>query len=509
MKMDNETSKTIKAERDTEISIYQNDFVEFVHMRFGIDMSHRLDDLYKAINKACDLFHYSPNNYLKELRKAHDHSLIIEQLINNITIGETYFFRDQKQMNLLTERILPDIIENKKREQNHHLRIWSAGVSSGEEIYTLAMILNEKFSDTAHWTVSLLGTDINTLQLNKAISGEYTEWSMRSIDDYYKNKYFKKINNKFYLSRDIIDKVTFYYLNLNDNTYPSIFNGTNAQDLILCRNVLIYFDSSRIKQVMHQFTQSLNADGYLILGASDPVHISDTHLKLFTPTVYQLFKRDEMKSQFSSGDEKISTLHETTHPIHGESETKQNDLTHLSLMKHEEIEKEIEELLSQCEWQKVLKLIALQELLEHKSLSLMRAKALALASIGELRLSLKICEECIASFPADKYIYFTYALIQQECHDFSAAEQSLKKVIYLDHAFVVAHFQLGLLQLRHHHDEMGIKSLRNALTLAKNHSEQEKVPAAMNVTYGQLAEILKNELEIYTQESIQGGTDGY
>lgn len=484
---------------ENEISRYKIDFINFIYHRFGIEMSKRSDDLYKTINKACQIFKFNPKDYLEELKKSNDHSAIVEHLINNITIGETYFFRDKNQMRALTETILPEIINCKKKQQNYNLRIWSAGVSSGEEIYTIAMILNEILEDNVNWKISLLGTDINTQQLKKAINGEYTEWSMRSIDEYYKNKYFKKNNNSFILSKKIVDMVNFSFLNLNENSYPSIFNGTNAQDIIFCRNVLIYFDATIIKNLMNKLSQCLNEGGYLILGASDPALYNETNLKLSQPTILQL--TSSLKKEVPSiVQEKLFTP--TVKIKAAKIDIKQTKQEPNRIVnKHAEIEA----LLACCEWQKVIKLITLQELLESKSLFLMRAKALALANIGQLKEAVKVCEECIALFPADKYIYFTYALVQQECHHLAAAETALRKVIYLDHAFVVAHFQLGLLHLKKHNKEIGLKSLRNALKLTKNYEQNDKVPGTTNVTYGQLAEILQNELDIYGAHNIERG----
>jgi chemotaxis protein methyltransferase CheR len=255
-------------------------FINLIKERLGIIIHiYQTKELCDAILEACIKFNLKPYDYFNKIKTCPTDSALLEFLVAGITVGETSFFRDKYQMKLIQHILLPQLIRAKEAAHDLTLRIWSAGCSTGEEIYTIAMLLTDMIL-LSNWTLHLLGTDINKAALEKAKAGIYSRWSMRSIPDYYKNKYFIEKNKMFKLSKDIINLVNFSYLNLNENFYPSILNGTVAQDLILCRNVMIYFDNEHITQIMNKFSQCLNEKGLLLLGASDPINIADTSLIL-------------------------------------------------------------------------------------------------------------------------------------------------------------------------------------------------------------------------------------
>ena len=271
----NETQKlysTVKA--------YEPRFIELIREKFGIIVHvHQINQLTKSILEVCNKFQLTPEEYLKNLQASHSNSPLLEYLVAGITVGETYFFRDKCQMKLLENVILPRLIQDKREKNDLTLTIWSAGCATGEEIFTLVMLLYEILPDIHHWKLNLLGTDINKNVLQKTKTGHFSQWAMRSIPEYYKNHYFTQIKpNEYNLSAEIRSKVKFMYLNLNDDTYPSLLNGTSTQDLILCRNVLIYFDRECVAEIMKKLSVSLAENGYLILGASDPINIDRTDL---------------------------------------------------------------------------------------------------------------------------------------------------------------------------------------------------------------------------------------
>ncbi len=219
----------MKNEFDPEIKVLESQFVDLIRKRFGIVIhSHQNYELFKTIQEACIRFKLTPSEYLNCLIDCSIQSPLLDHLVSGITVGETYFFRDKQQMQLIQDHLLPEIIKNKREKNSLSIRIWSAGCASGEEIYSIVMMLYEILPDIEKWTIKLLATDINTVSLQKAISGSYGEWSMRSITDYFKEKYFTKENRHYLLMKKIKDLVNFDYLNLNDENYPSIFNGTKC-----------------------------------------------------------------------------------------------------------------------------------------------------------------------------------------------------------------------------------------------------------------------------------------
>ncbi|MBF0588245.1 MAG: protein-glutamate O-methyltransferase CheR [Magnetococcales bacterium] len=183
-------------------------------------------------------------------------------LSHTLTIGESYFFRDNGQMTLLRETILPDLIKNNRHRGQ--LRIWSAGCSTGEEPYSLAMILHRIEHLIPDWQVMILGTDINETALAKAQKGIYSRWAMRQLDDAQKALYFKKDKRGFKLSQLIRDRVRFKPINLIKTPFPSIEGDLHDMDLILCRNVLIYFSQETGHRLARKFAETLRSGGYLL-----------------------------------------------------------------------------------------------------------------------------------------------------------------------------------------------------------------------------------------------------
>ena len=161
-----------------------------------------------------------------------------------ITIGETYFFRDSAQFALLRDRVLPDLFSPARlRAHDAPIRIWSAGCASGEEPYSLAILLHQ-----LGWSsrAQVFGTDVSRPLLRQARQAQYSRWSLRGVPEEIVATYFKRSGDRFVLLPAIARAVEFRYLNLADAGYPSPQSGVWGMDLILCRNVLIYFAADRV-----------------------------------------------------------------------------------------------------------------------------------------------------------------------------------------------------------------------------------------------------------------------
>jgi len=192
-----------------------------------------------------------------------------KQLYEAITINETYFFRNQPQLDALLASIVPELLANKPNRL-HKLRIWSAASSSGEEAYSIAMMLNEliipKFPNL---TVEIVGTDINYAVIETAKKGIFKEYSIRNTPPIYLKKYFKKIDNTYVIDPKIKNMVSFKILNLYED------NGMGMMgkfDVTYCANVLIYFDLQSKIKVINNLYRNLNPNGYLFIGYSETLH---------------------------------------------------------------------------------------------------------------------------------------------------------------------------------------------------------------------------------------------
>jgi chemotaxis protein methyltransferase CheR len=485
--------------KDCEVSLMQ-----LINQRLGIVIhKHQVPELHKTILEACHKFNCTPETYMQILSNCSFDSPVLMHLVSGITIGETYFFRDSHQMKLLQEILLPQIIAKKRKQGELSLRIWSAGCATGEEIYTVMMMIHEMLSDRRRWTLQLIGTDINTVSLQKAMIGNYTQWSMRTIPAHYKHKFFTEEDNHYQISDDIRKDVSFSYLNLNDDYYPSIANGTNAQDLILCCNVLIYFDNFHIEQLMKKLSTSLVTGGYLILGASDPVVLEGTNLVSHHHHGIYFSQATEAKKtapKLIAEDKKLTPIkqainkkiHAAIPPIKKTTVTVDSSL--------------ISKLLNDSRWHDALDNINSYDIKELKSVFLLNAKATALANLGKLEQAAECCQDALVFDATNKHTYFINAVILLELNQLEEAEALLRKTLFLDHQFVEAHFQLGLLLLRNKKYEAGIKSLQNALDIAKNKNPTELVSEYHGLDYKQLADILQNEINLYV--ASQGKNNG-
>ena len=193
------------------------------------------------------------------------HARAFDELIIELTVGETYFFRDTGQMEFIRRNILPEICE--RRGISHPIRIWSAGCATGEEPYSLAMLLTEEgLADRAH----ILATDISRRSLERAQQAHYGEWSLRGEGAKVARKYLRQDGDRYHVHPLIQSRVQFEYLNLALDVYPSSVTGTRDLDLILCRNVMIYFDRDTIASIAQRFYESLTPGGWLVAAAGDP-----------------------------------------------------------------------------------------------------------------------------------------------------------------------------------------------------------------------------------------------
>jgi chemotaxis protein methyltransferase CheR len=191
-------------------------------------------------------------------------------LMDEITTNETYFFRNVPQLAALENKLLPELVEAKNKMGFRKLRIWSAASSSGEEAYTMAMILLEKRATLLKdWIIEIVGTDINETVIAQAKEGVYNAYSVRNIPDAYKRKYIREDNGKFILSPDVKKFVTFNKLNLYEDS-KMIF--MKSFDFIFCANVLIYFDTASKSKVVQHFYNNLQPYGYFFVGQSESLH---------------------------------------------------------------------------------------------------------------------------------------------------------------------------------------------------------------------------------------------
>ena len=196
---------------------------------------------------------------------------VLHALVARSTVGETYFLRDSAQLEVVQHTLVPRLLS--RRPPGHRLRMWSAGCASGEEAYTLAMLASEMRIDPQPF---ILGTDISRPALIRAARARFSEWSLRALPAERVASYFDRDGSEWVLRSSIVSGVTLAPLNLADQDFASTVPGAQGMDLILCRNVLIYFGREQAQSAIARLLDALSDGGYLVLGVADPLPLASS-----------------------------------------------------------------------------------------------------------------------------------------------------------------------------------------------------------------------------------------
>ncbi len=221
-------------------------------------------------------------DYYFFLRYDREKDVELASLIDIVTNHETYFFREMAQLKAFSEEILSEIKERKEKENKKEIKIWSAGCSTGEEAYTIAMLFLE-FKMLNDWNIEIFATDISHRVLHSARRGIYQKHSFRATDPEMIAKYFIQDDNGYKISDKVKEKVNFGYFNLLDSDKSAFIN---RMDVIFCRNVIIYFDMPAKKKVIEMFYEKLDNLGFLLLGHSESL------INISTAFTLRHFKND-------------------------------------------------------------------------------------------------------------------------------------------------------------------------------------------------------------------------
>ncbi|PCI30509.1 MAG: chemotaxis protein [SAR324 cluster bacterium] len=192
----------------------------------------------------------------------------LSELIAALTTNETYFYRNIPQLESFAEEALPLILEEKRQRRDFQLRIWSAACSSGEEPYTISILLKEHIPDYTKWRIEIIATDIDHTMLDKAKTGIYEKRAVKDVQPSLLAKYFSNQGSKYQVKPDVRRGINFQRLNLMDRRAMRM---QTRMDFVFCRNVLIYFDDEARKQVVSRIYDSLNKGGFIFLGHSESV----------------------------------------------------------------------------------------------------------------------------------------------------------------------------------------------------------------------------------------------
>ncbi len=399
----------------------------------------------------------------------------IEILAGHLTVGETYFFRAPQTFEALAAEILPELIRE-RLNNNQRLRIWSVGCCTGEEAYSLAILASRAVPDLKHWHVTILATDINPRFLHKAEAGVFGAWSFRDAPPWLQDRYFTpRPGERHEISHAIRKMVTFFPLNLASDAYPSLLNDTNAMDLILCRNVLMYFTPAQMEKVVEKLRHCLVDGGGLVVS---PNEVSQSLFSKFESVHLRnaVFYRKPLPGALEPFADVIAPV-EVAAPPPPPPELPALETAH--------------DLFDKGFYPEVLSTLGTQPS-DPQAMSLM---ARTLANEGKLADALIWCDRAVAAAALDPVMRYLRATVLHEQGNFEEAMKTYRRALYLDHDFVLAHFALGNLcnECGHHRDAR--RHFRHALMALEKLPAHQVLPESEGITAGRLEEIVRTLLE--------------
>ena len=410
----------------------------------------------------------------------------LEVLASHLTIGETYFFRETPLFDLLAKQILPQLIQE-RRGRERRLRIWSAASCTGEEPYSLAILLHELLPDIDDWRVTITATDINLRFLSKARAGIYREWSFRNAPPDLRERYFDRTADGSYAIRPEIRKlVTFSPLNLVEDVYPSLVNETNAMDLIFCRNVLMYFTPPQITSVVRRLRHALVEGGRLIVSPSETSQAVFHEFATVSCPGVVLYQKSSARAFAVGAESPLSLETVLTRAVRRASEA-------AGAGPQGAVAQELYDHGRFAEAARTLASVGARAEPQSKDFSLL---ARSLANEGRLSDALECCERWIDLDKLDAAAHYLRATVLLEQGNGTAARASLRTALFLRPEFVLAHFALGNLARGDGNKAERDKHFGNALRLLRAHDAESLLPESDGLTAGRLAQTIAATVEV-------------
>jgi chemotaxis protein methyltransferase CheR len=466
--------------------------------------SHRCDDVERGIRLAMEKA--GVTDVAEYCRLLEAGAVAFDDLVAEVTVGETYFLRDPVHFEFIRREAVPEIL--RRRGPEHVLRVWSAGCASGEEAYSLAMLLEEEgLSGRAR----ILATDISRAALAKARVGVYGPWSLRGSDEAFVQRHFRRSGGRCTLHDHIRPRVMFEYLNLALDSYPSLASGTWGMDLILCRNVLIYFEHQTVGRVARRLFESLADGGWLMTGPSDPPVTDHAAYETVVTAAGVFYRRRSAASGYRLG-QPGPAAHVGGTPERGpallacppgppplESATSELPATPASwssaLSRGVETGgaalAETRNALAGGEYGRVVELT--RPLAADVAATALRVRALANLDVVKAE---QVCAEATKRHPLSAELHYLHAVLLVDRGRDEEAARAVRRAIYLDRSLAVAHFTLGSI-LRRRGDLAGARrAYRNVRELCLARPRGEPLPLADGEPAGRLAEAAAVQLDL-------------
>jgi chemotaxis protein methyltransferase CheR len=430
-----------------------------------------------SVRRAMDRAGYrDPEQYLQVLQTR---KLSLDGLVAELTVRETYFFRDAAQFDFVHRFVLPEVLA--RRGRGYGVRAWSAGCASGEEAYSLAMVL-----ETAKIPGVILGTDIAQDALRVAREAVYNRWSLRALDDAQTAHWFRPAGKRWRLDDGIRRRVSFASHNLLRDPYPLLPTGIWGMDVIFCRNVLIYFDASDLERVARGLHDSLADGGWLITGPSDPSLGGLGSLRAVTTEAGIIYRRSSGEVTIHPGSTPSPSVLQWVEPGPAPAPSSFPSVP-ATLAPFEPAQQAF----AAGDYERVR--VLLHDAEDEASVILYLE---ALANRGESEEALRHAQTMTRALPLSTRLQFMQAILLIDSGRLEDAARALRRVLYLDASSVIAHFVLGAVLRRQNKPDAASRAYRNARDLARALPYEETLDLGEGVRAGSLADLAEEALAL-------------
>lgn len=431
--------------------------------------------------ESCSVYH----------NKLIDDSQEMDALVAELTIGETYFFRHKEQFDAMRDLILPDVIE--RNRSLRRLRIWSAGCATGPEPYSIAIMLEKEFGARIHdWHVTVLGTDINQKFLARAREGRYDSWAFRVMADDVREDCFTKVGNQWQIKPQYRRFVQFQYHNLITSKFPSIIDNIAGFDIIICRNVIIYFSPETIEGLIPCFHETLTDQGWLVMGHAEPNQHLFRNFRTVNAEGAVLYQRVDGYQAKQAPLPSVAVA-----PVSKPPSMVLPKLAALDLARPLSTRTRrsgVTPALSRPVNMVAPAAPPAKRPIVPGDSSIQEIRQLA--DCGQWEAAASACESLLVATPMDAGAHFYRAMIHEQVGQAEECEKALRRAIYLDRKLVLPHYHLGLFLLRRDDSLGASRAFRNVLTLLKDSLDDDLVADGDKITAGQMREAVDMHLKL-------------
>ena len=423
----------------------------------------------------------SLSQYLDLLRRGEVGKRELDDLIAELTVGETFFFRHPDHFDALRDHVLPEVL--KRNQASRQLRIWSAGCSNGAEAYSIAIlvhsVLGERIKD---WNVSIVGSDINRAFLAEAEAATYSAWTLRGMPHEQASAFFEKSGQQWTLRQRYKEHVRFVYHNIINEEMPSLHKNIFAFDIVFCRNVMIYFDSDVNRRLAERIRQVMVDDGWLFVGSTDFNPHLDANFVVAKHADAILYRKQPPVQRAATRNEPESDVASLPAPatVRALPERRQRSARQPSALQR-----------------RAAAAVPMRPPRPAPAPASADIQAIVdLANAGDWKRAAERCTALLAADPVNAPAHYYYALVLQSTGAHAEAEKALRRAIYLDRGFALAHYQLGLAR-KEARDVAGcVRALRNTLDALDQVPDETSISPCGLITALDLRELALQQLEI-------------